>query len=256
MTSWFDGSPETYDRARPSYPEPLWDALFAALPSSPRILEIGPGTGKATTALLSRGASVVGYEPGERLAAFLRARFGGESLEVRNAPFEAADDPPGSFDAVVAATSFHWVEHGARTAKAPAMLRPGGLLAVVGTHQVADSADRGYFAASHGIYRRYFPETPAEPETAPGRDLLPAELAELAANPLLVQARLLRFDWDQRYDTAAYLDLVRSYSNTAQLAPVSRERFLAELATFIDTGFDGFVIRPLVMTLSYGVRRA
>ena len=32
MTSWFDESPETYDRARPSYPEQLWDELFRRLP--------------------------------------------------------------------------------------------------------------------------------------------------------------------------------------------------------------------------------
>ena len=90
MTSWFDESPEIYERARPVYPEQLWDDLFARLPSSPLVLEIGPATVKATRALLSRRASVVACEPGRNLASYLRTNLGTTSLEVRNETFEAA----------------------------------------------------------------------------------------------------------------------------------------------------------------------
>lgn len=255
MTSWFDESPETYDRARPSYPEPLWDEVFRRLPSQPRLLEIGPGTGKATAALLARGASVVGCEPGANLAAFLRHKFANHPLEVRHTPFEAASLPDARFDGVVAATSFHWVEPSARTEKAPRLLRPGGLLAIVGTNQVESKVDRGYFAASQSIYRTHFPNDPADPPTTPGRDVLPPEFEELATNPLLEQPELFRYDWDQRYSTAEYLDLVRSYSNTAQMAPPARQSFLDDLAAFIDAEFEGYVIRPLVITLSCARRR-
>lgn len=48
----FNEAVEIYDTVRPSYPAPVFDALFEMLPSSPRIVEVGPGTGQATRDLL------------------------------------------------------------------------------------------------------------------------------------------------------------------------------------------------------------
>lgn len=253
VSSWFDESPETYDRARPSYPEPLWDELFKVLPPAPSIIEIGPGTGKATEPLLARGATVTACEPGPRLARFLRRKLSTGSLTVVRDRFESADVPFGTFDAVVAATSFHWLDPAVRLLKARAVLRPGGFLAVIDTNQVADPADRGYFAASQPIYRRYFPGEPAV-APVPGRHVVPAAFEELRRSGLFEQASLYRYDWDQRYDTARYLDLVRSYSTTARMDPSAREPFLAELASLIDAEFEGYVVRPLVITLTLAKR--
>ncbi|MEO8539903.1 MAG: class I SAM-dependent methyltransferase [bacterium] len=255
MTSWFDESPETYDRARPSYPEPLWDEVFRRLPGNPSLVEIGPGTGKATAALLARGARVIACEPGPNLTAFLIAKFPGPNLEVRNSGFEEANFGGEQFDGVVAATSFHWVERRARTEKVPSILNAGGLVAIISTNQVDDAVDRGYFAASQQVYRTYFPDEPEEMPATPGRDVTPPEFEELSANPLFEDAELFRYDWDQRYETAAYLDLVRSYSNTAQMQPAARASFLADLGGFIDGEFGGYVTRPLVITLSCSRRR-
>jgi cyclopropane fatty-acyl-phospholipid synthase-like methyltransferase len=49
--------PELHDRARPTYPGPLFDDLasLGALGDGARVLEIGCGTGKATLALAGRG---------------------------------------------------------------------------------------------------------------------------------------------------------------------------------------------------------
>lgn len=248
MTSWFDESPETYDRARPSYPAPLWDELFARLPEAPSLVEVGPGTGKATAALLGRGATVAACEPGPNLAAYLRDTFPTFSLAVLESTFEAANLPTGAFDGIVAATSFHWVDRSVRTRKSHAILKPAGLLAIIDTNQVADPIDRGYFAASQPIYDRYFPDAEA-PSSLPTRDVVPLAFAELEQSPLFASPSLHRYDWDQRYTTAEYVDLVRSYSNTAQLEPAMRHAFLADLAAFIDAEFGGYVVRPLVMTL-------
>ena len=248
MTSWFDGSPETYDRARPSYPEPLWDELFTRLPGHPALLEIGPATGKATAALLARGATVTACEPGPNLAAYLRERFPTPRLAVLETTFEAASVPPGAFDGIIAATSFHWVDARVRLTKAHALLKPAGVLAVVDTNQVADPIDRGYFAASQPIYDRYFPGEPP-PAPLPGRGVIPPVIEEIRRSGLFESPALIRHDWDQRYTTSEYLDLVRSYSNTAQLEPAPREALLADLAAFIDAEFEGYVVRPLVITL-------
>jgi hypothetical protein len=46
---------ELYDQARPSYPAVLFDDVIAFAPQSPRVLEVGAGTGKATVLLAERG---------------------------------------------------------------------------------------------------------------------------------------------------------------------------------------------------------
>ena len=51
----FDRAVDAYDRVRPTYPPPLFDEMFRYLrdrdgiaTAEPQVMEIGPGTGKAT----------------------------------------------------------------------------------------------------------------------------------------------------------------------------------------------------------------
>ena len=81
--------------------------------------------------------------------------------------------------------------------------------------------------------------------------MIPGCYGEIEASGLFDRIELFRYDWDQMYGTANYVDLVRSYSDTAQMAPDRREEFLAELADFIDADFGGYVVRPLVITVAF-----
>ncbi len=249
----FDNVPEAYDRARPEYPAAAFDALFAYMQSERSgavdVVEIGPGTGQATVALLARAAHVTAVEIGPRLAAFLRAKFAGDSrLRVLNAPFEDADLAPACADLVFAATSFQWVDPEIRLAKPHRLLRPGGVLATLSTMQVRSTADHGYFERTFEIYRRYRADDPRVESPAP-EDATPPDYDELRASPLYRDVVLCRYRWDQTYDTARYLDLVRSYSNAQAMEPDAREALLADLRTVIDSEYDGRVTRPLVIVL-------
>jgi SAM-dependent methyltransferase len=244
----FDAIAEVYERVRPSYPDALFDALFAELPAQPEVLEIGAGTGKATASLLQRGARVTAVELGPNMAALLARKFAGApNLHVIQAAFEQVQLPAGSFDALVSATAFHWLDPAVRLVKAHHVLRPKGVLCVVDTNQVRSEADRGYFDRSQVVYQRFFPgeDPPDVPEPASVR---PAVVDELEASPLFEDVRLLRFPWDQMYSTADYADLVRSYSNTQQMENERAEALIADLCALIDAEFDGYVVRPLVIT--------
>ena len=67
----FDGVADLYERARPGYPEAVFDdlATLARLPAPARILEIGCGTGQATLPLARRGHAITCVELGASLAA-------------------------------------------------------------------------------------------------------------------------------------------------------------------------------------------
>ncbi len=260
VRSWFDDVAEIYDRVRPSYPTQLFDDLLSYLghdPASPAplaVVEIGPGTGQATAPLLARGAAVTAVEPGPRLAAYLRHKLADEArLAVINERFEDAPLPDGSTDLVLAASSFHWIDPALRYRKSLAILRPGGVLAVIGAIEVASEVDRGFFAASQIVYRRHFPDD--GPEELPGEGAIPPEHPEIIEIAAFGQVELHRYRWDQQYDTARYIDLVRTFSDTNRMEPAARELFLADLAAFIDAEFDGSVVRPLVITLTLARKR-
>jgi SAM-dependent methyltransferase len=257
----FDGVAEIYDRARRPYPSRLFDDVFNYLgkhplePSTVAAIEIGPGTGQATGPLLARGATVAAIEPGSRLAAFLRNKFAEERrLLVINERFEDAPLPVGIADLVLAATSFHCVDSDVRYAKTLELLRDGGALAVIGTNQIASSVDRGYFAASQPIYERYFPGEFVD--ELPGEDVTPPEVSEVLENEAFEGVELFRYRWDQQHSAGEYADLLRSYSETQRLDAVERETFVGKLATFIESDFDGTVVRPLVLTLLLARKRA
>lgn len=93
------------------------------------VLDLGCGTGIFTRLALSSGASVVGAEPLEAMAAAYRARTPGappvaaiaEALPFRDAAFEV----------VACASAFHWFDHARALVEIHRVLRPGGRLGLV-----------------------------------------------------------------------------------------------------------------------------
>lgn len=256
----FDQEVAAYDRARPSYPDPLFDDLTAYLLEGGitgpiRTVEIGPGTGKATASLLVRGYRVTAVEHGAEMSAFLREKFAGETaLTVLHAPFEEAPLSDGAFDAVISATSFHWIDPDVRLRKAHRILCDGGVLAVIDTNQIASDADRGFFDRCFPIYLKYRPDEKNTPVQG-AHGVTPPALAEIAQSALFTDARLHRYRHDQTYPTHVYADLVRSYSNTQMMPRDAREALISDLCALIDAEFDGYVVRPLVITLVLARKR-
>lgn len=131
----FGLDPQNYHTARPAYPELVWDALRnrAGLRRGISILEIGAGTGLATERLLEdRPHRLLAVEPDRRLARFLRGRLDKEELEVVETPFEKLKVPEKSFDLVVSATAFHWIDAAPALRRIHRLLRAGGTVALFG----------------------------------------------------------------------------------------------------------------------------
>lgn len=152
MAEFFGTDRERYDRARPRYPESLVHQIIDASPGI-RLLDLGCGSGIAARHFRAAGCAPFGVEPDVRMAEFARER----GLGVDVATFEAWDPDGRSFDAVISAQSWHWVDPVAGAVKAARVLRPGGRLAVFGhvfepPDEVAEA-----FAAT---YRRLVPDSP------------------------------------------------------------------------------------------------
>jgi SAM-dependent methyltransferase len=230
----FDEVAELFDRARPTYPDELFDDLveLTGLDRRARVLEIGPGTGKATLPLAGRGMRVTGIELGSSLAAVAQrklALFPG--VQIVNADFETWEPPGTDYDAVVAFTAFHWIKPDVRYTKAAAPLREGGALAVVlARHVLTEGADP-FFLEAQADYAAVQAggEPPGPPEAVTER----------------------RYQWDVDYTRDAYLDLLATASNHRMLDARTRTQLFDRLRARIG---DRTLRSSYLATLDVAVR--
>lgn len=126
----FNQMSEYYDQFRPGYPNEIVETIVkkAKLTDGSRVLEIGSGSGKATAQFVDRGFEIVCVEPGEDLAARCREQFKDKNVSVVVSRFEDCQLPSDSFDAIISAQAFHWVEKPKGLELCAALLKPGGLL--------------------------------------------------------------------------------------------------------------------------------
>jgi SAM-dependent methyltransferase len=231
----FNRVAELYDRARPDYPDLLFEDVItlSGIPPGGRILEIGCGTGKATVPFASRGFQMLCLEPGAELARLARAKVAGHPhVGFLPCTFEAWPLEAQSFDLVICAQAFHWIAPDVRFVKANAALRPGGALAVFGNSvlcrrsSIRDALDE--------VYRRHAPELARSPLAswhADTKTVMGAFDESHAFQPV----RWLRYPWSITYTTKAYLDLLRTHSDHQSLPTEQLDKLLTGVGQAIDS---------------------
>jgi len=250
LRATFDEAAELYDRARPGYPPALFEALaeLADLEPGSRVLEIGCGTGQATLPLAERGYSVVAVELGAGLAAVARRKLADfRAVRVVVSAFEDWPMPAQPFDAVVSATAFHWLDPAIRVSKSADALRPGGTLATISTHHVAGGT-AAFFAEVQECYERWDPATPAGLRLQPSAEI-PFEHDELDQSDRFNAPTFRRYEWDQTYSTASYLEVLQTYSGHRALPPELRHGLLTCIADLIDTRYQGAITKRYLTEL-------
>jgi SAM-dependent methyltransferase len=145
---WYNEAANAYSWARPRYPEALIDQVVkrAQLRDSDKrsgqnssqdsrsilassILEVGCGPGIATAAFAAKGFAMTCLEPSPAACELARQRCEPyEPVEIINSTFEAWPLGNQRFDAVLAATSFHWISPAIACQKSAAALKPNGSL--------------------------------------------------------------------------------------------------------------------------------
>jgi SAM-dependent methyltransferase len=251
----FDNVADVYHRIRPGYPSELFDALCGMVGARPSVLEVGPGTGQATRDLLQRGARVHAVELGPAMAGRLRDALPSSNLTITIGDFEHVPVGAAAYDALFAATAYHWIEPAAQLDRPAQLLRPGGLVAIVDLIQVDSDVDRGFFDAAQPIYERYGEGRTGPP--LPDRDHVdPPMRQRLEDDPRFTQVAVRRYDWDQTYGAADFRELMLSYSTTQGMEPASRAGLLDGIEDLVRRRFNGEVTRPLVVTLTTATRVA
>ena len=242
LRATFDRASERYHRARPEYPAALFDRLaeLTGLEPGDRVLEVGCATGKATLPLARRLFTVTCVELGPALAAAARANLAGfADVEVVEGRFEdwALDGRP-PYDAVVAATAWHWVDPAVRYQNAAEVLVPHGFLAFWEASHVFPEGGDPVFREIQEIYEEIGEGLP------PGAGYpRPGQLAEqrddIEASGRFAVVDIVHFDWEIDYDADAYIDLLETFSGHIAMAEWQRERLFGEIRRRLAERPDG-----------------
>ena len=153
----------------------------------------------------------------------------------------------GRADAVVAFSSWHWLDPAVRAGKVAAALRPGGTLATITTSHVLGGTAR-FFARSQDCYERWDPATPPGLRLQPSEEI-PADLDEVDGDQRFRPATRRRYFQDITYSTSEYLDVLRTYSGHRALEADRRRELLSCIAGLIDRDFGGAITKRYMYEL-------
>jgi SAM-dependent methyltransferase len=258
LRTTFDSAAGSYHRARPEYPDELYNQLvdLAELGAGGRLLEIGCGTGKATLALARRGFAVTCIELGAELAAAARRNLAAfPDSRVVHAAFESWEPPAeAAFDLVFAATAWHWIDPAIKYRKAWELLRPGGYLAFwSATHVIPDGGDP-FFPQIQDVYDEIGEGLPDDwVFLRPGE--LPDDRAEIEASGLFDDVRIRHFDWEISYGADGYIALLDTFSGHIAMQPWQRDRLYSEIRRRMAARPDGRMRRHWGAVLHVARRR-
>jgi SAM-dependent methyltransferase len=182
-----------------------------------RVLDVGAGTGIASAQLQEAGADVVAVEPDPRMAR-VAADHG---IRAEQATFEDWEPAGRSFDLVVFAQSFHWVQPHPALDKVASILRPGGHLALLSNRVMPISPPRAELDEAYAGHL----DTSARPaiDAAHDDDLM----AMIQARGYTIERR--HVTERLHYATDAWVGMALTYSNVLTLEPEARSQLRSRL---------------------------
>lgn len=244
--------PVAYEAGRPDYPQRVYEVLRdrCGLAPGQRVLEIGPGTGRMTRHLLEFGASVVAVEPDTMLATYVSEQFRGRDVEVHTCSFEDYAAAPDSFDLVVSAMSFHWVDQDIGLPKLGRIVRPGGWVALWWT-VFGDPTRPDPF---HERTAAMLGERVGEARGIQFELDADQRLFDLERKAGLVDVESEMIRWTARMNPAQVRGLYASMIKILRRPEAEQKQLLDALLAIANEEFDGVVVRPFVTAL-YTARR-
>ncbi len=234
----FESVAQSYQDVRPEYPDALFDdlATLAHLTPTSRLVEFGPGPGKATIPLARRGFSITCVELGEALAATAAANLAGFFI-LGGRPGALAGDvgrpaDGRGFDLVFAATAWHWFDPQIRLTKARDLLAEGGHLAYWGAWHVFPDDGDPLFAQIQPLYeeidKELHPERNGVQERhRPGE--IPDHRDEIEGSGLFDDVVVRQYDWETSYDAEGYIALLSTFSSHIVMPDHHRQRVYTEI---------------------------
>jgi len=254
----FNSAAARYHRARPGYPDELFEDLIklTGISGQSRILEIGPGTGKATLPLAARGFRIHGIELGSDLAAEARRILADYPLvDIDVGEFETFPLERQAYDLVIAPTSFHWLRQPIGFQRIAEVLLPGGYFAEFMHHHAWSPQSDEFYHRSQEIYLKYDPATPPDLRLP-----LPDEIGtledDIRATGSFEEPVTRRYTQDVVHTAESYVDLLLTFSGHIALPEPNRTNLIEGIADVIRQLPEGRATKTHLLILHVARRKS
>lgn len=209
-----------YDAGRPGYPiEAVRHVMGRAAASN--AVEIGAGTGKATTMFAAEIDRIVCVEPSAEMAALLEAK-GLPGVEVVVSTFDAWPGPGEPVDLVYAAQAWHWVDHTTAYRRVGEMLRPRGVVALIW------NVPEDRYRLFEEVYEAHAPEILAEQDERVRRRDTETWKDELTTAGF-EEVELFTHEWSRSMSPEGVRALYATYSDHMMIPEPRRSHLLEAL---------------------------
>ncbi|WP_432043704.1 class I SAM-dependent methyltransferase [Streptomyces cadmiisoli] len=244
----FNAAAAQYAANRPTYPPALFSAiedLAGRSLTGSRVVDVGAGTGIATTLLRDRGADVLAVEPGDGMSAHFRLAHPGIALVRGDGNALPLADACADF--VTYAQAWHWTDPARALPEAFRVLRPGGALALWWNR---DAADIPWIAAQAERIKRHYGDGIIVQQDAVASMPIPSTNAP---TPPDYARRVVR--WSRRVPLGTHLANLASHSIFLVNGTARSTAFLTEerdhlLRTFPDGHVDEVYDVDLLLTVA------
>ncbi|MBD3880539.1 class I SAM-dependent methyltransferase [Phormidium tenue FACHB-886] len=243
---WYSPAAEAYHQVRPRYPQALIDRVveIAQLSSDSALLEVGCGPAIATPAFAALGCQMVCLDPNPdfyHLAQQVCQPF--PQVELQNCSFEEWGLEPQKFDAVLAASSFHWISPEIGYLKARAALRPAGHLILLWNKELQPRYE--VYQQLSEVYQTWAPALSRRYEDSATQVTILNEMAQMAIESGQFKDMTSgHLEVEATYSVDQYLLLLNTYSPYLKLEAEQKQKLFEGLRQVLEQNGD-------MMQLSY-----
>ncbi len=227
----------------------------AQLSCKSKILEIGCGPATATVEFAQLGSPMVCLEPNPdfyQLAQQNCKQY--QNVEIQNTSFEEWVLEVDKFDAVLAATSFHWIPSDVGYPKAAKALRENGYLILLWNKEPQPCYE--VYQNISNIYRVHAPSLSDRYEIRETQEKILQGLGQMVVDSSLFKNLICgHIESEVTYTSDEYLTLLNTYSPYLKLDPKRKEALFEGLRNRIECDFDGSLRLSYISAFHIAQRR-
>jgi SAM-dependent methyltransferase len=219
--SSFGGAASLYERFRPGPPTAAVDWLMPSHVAT--VVDLGAGTGALTRLLVDRADDVVAVEPDERMREVLTAEVPG--VQAVDGKGESMPIPDESVNAVLASSSWHWMDPIPALHEVARVLVPGGTF---GALWAGPDPDGPFITQARELLSNQQRKGASDADNIMGDGERPWSKLEIPSGVPFDQAEQKTFKWDVALTADDLIGLLGTFSWFLTMDDDARERVFTE----------------------------
>ncbi|MBW4513184.1 MAG: class I SAM-dependent methyltransferase [Scytonematopsis contorta HA4267-MV1] len=243
----FNEIAEIYNAARPNYPLELIEDVItiANIKENAKILEVGVGTGQATISFAQKGYAIHGLDPGDKLIAIASQNLSSyPKVTFEKVTFEDYQLKEKSFDLLISAQAFHWVNREIGYSKAALALKDKGHIALF--WNFSPKSNTTVFQELEQAFQQYLPEMVYNPPSIDS--LIEKRKNWILDSECFKEPVFKEYVWSIDYDVDRYLNLLKTQTVYQQFNEIEKQD-LSTIVRKILNNHGGYISKPYLSAL-------